>query len=255
MLELQDLRFRYSRFSPPVLKGVNLRLEDGKIGVLLGKNGAGKTTLFETLLGIRRPQSGRILFDGEDLTKLSLRERARRIAYVPQHIQFGALTVFDSVLMGRLSYFGMQAGKNDYAAVERILAEMQLEHLAARNADALSGGEKQKVAIARALSQEPRLLVFDEPTGNLDLANEQLILREAKNLSAEKGIAILSSLHDLTEAMHLGDRFYFLRDGVIAHAGGPEVFTEAIVRETFDAEVRIMNVEGNQIIIKGDHFT
>ena len=143
MLEIKDLRFRYGRRSPLVLNGTSLELKDGEIGILLGRNGSGKTTLFQTILGILKPESGQMQFDGQDLLRMTRRERARRIAYVPQNIQFGALPVFDTVLMGRVSYFGLQAGAEDAEAVERILKDMQLEDLAARNVEELSGGERQ----------------------------------------------------------------------------------------------------------------
>ena len=109
------------------------------------------------------------------------------------------------------------------AAVEAILRDMKLEDFAARNVEQLSGGERQKIAIARALAQEPRLLVFDEPTGNLDIANEQLIIDEARRVAKEKGIAILTSLHDLNQALELGERFFLMKDGKIRYTGGPEV--------------------------------
>ena len=101
MLEIRDLRFRYGKRAPLVLDGASLELKDGEIGILLGRNGSGKTTLFKTILGIEKPQSGQIRFDGKDLLRMSRRERARHIAYVPQDIQFGALSVYDTVLMGR----------------------------------------------------------------------------------------------------------------------------------------------------------
>ena len=182
---------------------------------------------------------------------MNRRERARRIAYVPQSIHFGALSVYDTVLMGRVSYFGYKAGRDDCAAVEAILRDMKLEDYAARNVEQLSGGERQKIAIARALAQEPRLLIFDEPTGNLDLANEQLIIDEARRAAGERGIAILTSLHDLNQAIDLGDRFFFMKNGQIRHAGGPEIMTESVIRETFDAEVRIVEIEGKKIVIHG----
>ena len=251
MLEIRDLRFRYGKRAPFVLDGVDLTLRDGEIGVLLGKNGSGKTTLFKNILGIQRPESGSLRFDGEDLLAMKRNERARRIAYVPQSIHFGALSVFDTVLMGRVSYFGYKAGREDEAAVEAILRDMKLEDFAARNVEQLSGGERQKIAIARALAQEPRLLVFDEPTGNLDIANEQLIIDEARRVARDKGIAILTSLHDLNQALALGERFFLMKKGKIRHTGGPEVLTEPVIREIFDAEVRIVEIEGKRIVING----
>ena len=251
MLEIEKLRFRYSRRGPLVLNGVDLTLRDGEIGILLGKNGSGKTTLFKTILGIQKPESGAIRFDGEDLLHMGRLERARRVAYVPQSIHFGALSVYDTVLMGRVSYFGFKAGREDEAVVETILRDMKLEDYADRNVEQLSGGERQKIAIARALAQEPRLLVFDEPTGNLDIANEQLILAEARRVAREKGIGILTSLHDLNQALELGDRFFFMKDGQIRHEGGAEIVTEDVIEETFDARVRIVEIQGKRIVING----
>ncbi|MBR0160308.1 MAG: ABC transporter ATP-binding protein [Oscillospiraceae bacterium] len=251
MLEIRDLRFRYGKRSPLVLSGVDLTLRDGEIGVVLGKNGSGKTTLFKNILGIQKPEGGSIFFDGEDLLKMKRQERARRVAYVPQSIHFGALSVFDTVLMGRVSYFGYKAGQEDEEVVRRILRDMRLEDFAARNVEQLSGGERQKIAIARALAQEPRLLVFDEPTGNLDISNEQLIIEEARRVAREKGIAILTSLHDFNQALELGDRFFLMRDGAIRYAGGAEILTADVIREIFDAEIRVVEIEGKKIIING----
>lgn len=251
MLKVKDLHFRYGSHGAPVLKGASLELQQGEVGILLGKNGSGKTTLFKNILGIEKPQGGEITFSGEDLLKMNRRERARRIAYVPQHIHFGDLSVFDSVLMGRVSYFGMKAGQEDYRAVETILQDMQLLEFANRSAEALSGGEKQKIAIARAMAQEPKLMIFDEPTGNLDIANEQLIIQEAKKLARQKGIAILSSLHDLNQALSFGDKFFFMIDGVVRYAGGREIFTPEILKETFDVDVHIREIDGQTVLLQG----
>ena len=254
MLELENVVFRYSRRAEPVLRGVSLTLNDGEIGILLGKNGAGKTTLFQCILGLAAPESGSIRFDGEDLLKMPRRERAKLVAYVPQHIHVGALSVFDSILLGRLSRFGMQPGREDFEATERILAEMQLEPLAGRNAEELSGGEKQKIAIARALVQEPRLLIFDEPTGNLDIANEELIIDEAKKAARQRGVAILSSLHDLNQALCLGDKFFLLRDGAVRYAGDESVLTSEVIGDIFDIQSRIITVDGKKIILGGKYY-
>ena len=251
MLKAHNLQFRYSKSGAGVLNGASLELKQGEIGILLGKNGSGKTTLIKNILGIEKPAGGSISFDGENLLKMNRRERARRIAYVPQHIHFGDLTVFDSVLMGRISYFGMKAGREDYEAVEKILEDMQLSSFASRSAEALSGGEKQKIAIARAMAQEPKLMVFDEPTGNLDIANEQLIIEEARKLAREKNISILSSLHDLNQALSFGDKFFFLKKGVIQYAGGREIITPEVVKDTFDVDVRIRQIDGQTVVLQG----
>ena len=250
MLKVDNLHFRYSS-SNPVLNGASLELGQGEIGIILGKNGSGKTTLFKNILGIEKPKSGKIIFEGENLLKMPRRERARRIAYVPQHIHFGDLTVLDSVLMGRVSYFGMKAGVEDYLAVEKILEDMQLQSFASRSAEALSGGEKQKIAIARAMAQEPKLMVFDEPTGNLDIANEHLIIEEARKLAREKNIAILSSLHDLNQALYFGDKFFLMKEGRVKYAGGKEIMTEDVIRDIFDIDVKIVTINNQKVILGG----
>ena len=253
MLKVENLHFRYSRIGAPVLHGTSLELKQGEIGILLGKNGSGKTTLFKNILGIEKPKSGALQFNGENLLKMKRRERSRRIAYVPQDIHFGALSVFDSILMGRVSYFGLKASHDDYLAVEKIIEDMGLTDFAHRNVDELSGGERQKIAIARAMAQEPKLMVFDEPTGNLDIANEHLIMVEAKKLAKEKNISILSSLHDLNQALTFGDKFFFMKDGVVKYAGGKEIVTEAVIKDIFDIDVRIVEIENHKVILGGNY--
>ena len=249
MLKVENLNFRYGRHGDPVLNSACLELKQGQVGILLGKNGAGKTTLFKNILGIHAPTGGSIRFEGENLLKMPRRERARRIAYVPQDIRFGALSVFDSILMGRVSYFGMKASHQDYEAVEKIIADMGLATFAHRNVEELSGGERQKIAIARAMAQEPKLMVFDEPTGNLDIANELLIIEEARRLAREKNISILSSLHDLNQALSFGDRFFFMKDGVIKYAGGKEIFTAEVIKDVSGTDVQVVEVDGRTVVL------
>ena len=249
MFEIRDLHFAYKK-STPVLKGINLSLEDGEIGVVLGKNGAGKSTLFKCVLGLVKP-IGEILFDGKDLTKLSRTERAKLIAYVPQEISFGELTVFDSVLTGRISHFGMIAGADDRRVVKEVLEELELEHIIDKNVNQLSGGERQKVAIARALAQEPKMLVFDEPTGNLDIQNEQLIFDIAKRIAREKHITILIAIHNLNFALEFGDKFFLMKDGVVKYEGGAETVSEETLSDIFGVKAKIIEADERKAVVYG----
>ena len=214
MLTVEHLTYRYDRRGAPVLRDVDLTLESGEIGILLGCNGSGKTTLFKNLLGICTPDSGSIRFDGQELTALSRRRRAQYIAYVPQDIRFGELTVFDSVLLGRLSRFGLQAGPTDRAAAARVLADMGLAPLAARSVAELSGGERQKVAIARALAQEPRLLVLDEPTGNLDPNRSLEIMTLLERINA-LGTTVVVVTHERDLVNHFDKRVIMIDHGQV----------------------------------------
>ena len=253
MLKICDLHFGYNKKSP-VLQGLSLELAAGEVGILLGKNGSGKTTLFKNLIGICRPKSGRAELFGKNLFELSAKERARLVAYVPQNIEFGSLSVFDSVLSGRLAYFSLAPSPHDLEVASKVLEEMELTPLAHRSVTELSGGERQKVAIARALAQEPSLLVFDEPTGNLDIANEALIIREARRLAKTKNIAVLSSVHDLNSALSFGDRFFMLKDGIIKYAGDEGFVTQEAIKEVFDAEVLVETINDRKVVLGGNFY-
>lgn len=249
MLSMENVTFRYDRRGAAVLDNASLSLDKGQVGVLLGRNGCGKTTLMKTLLGLCTPESGSIAFDGQALSAMKRRQRSQVAAYVPQSLQFGALRVYDAVLAGRVSRFGMQPGAEDRRAAEAALEDMDLTALAERNVQQLSGGERQKVAIARALAQDPKLLVFDEPTGNLDVANEQRILRQARRLARTRGITVLCTLHDLNQALTYGDRLFLMQQGRIRYTGGGDILTPETVQEVFGTRVRAAEIDGKKILI------
>lgn len=247
MLEIRNLTFAYET-DKPVLKEVDLCLEDGKVGILLGRNGAGKSTLLKIITGFLRPSAGSVMFDGQDLLAMSRRERAALVAYVPQQIDFGDLTVFQTVLTGRVSHYGIKPSRSDLDVVERVISEMDLSSVSCRNVQELSGGERQKVAIARALAQQPKVLVFDEPTGNLDIANELLIIREARKIAHTKSITVFSSIHDLNQAMVFGDEFFFMKDGAIKISGSFEVFSPEVIRDIYGVEAALVENHGERFI-------
>ena len=247
MLEIKSLTFAYET-DRPVLRGVDLELGDGQVGILLGRNGAGKSTLLKIITGVLKPSGGSVLFDGQELLSMSRRERAALVAYVPQQIDFGSLTVYQTVLTGRVSYYSIKPSKSDLDVVERVISEMDLTDVTCRNVQELSGGERQKVAIARALAQEPRVLVFDEPTGNLDIANELLIIKEAKKIAHSKNITVFSSIHDLNQAIVFGDRFFLMKDGLIRYSGDEQVFSSEVIRDVYGVEAALVGDRGDRFI-------
>lgn len=251
MLKISNLSFAYKK-NNNVLNDINLSLKNKSIGVVLGKNGSGKSTLFKNILGILKPNNGDIKLNDLDMINIKKDLRAKKISYVPQDITFGSLSVFDSVLLGRITYFNYIVKDEDIKIVNDIIHEMKLDKIALKNVNELSGGERQKVAIARALVQEPELIIFDEPTGNLDIYNEKLILDEAKKIVKNKNVSILISLHDLNLAYEFADEFYFIKEGKIIYQGDKEVFNEENIKETFDLNVKLINVENKKIVMIGD---
>ena len=251
MLKISNLSFAYKK-NNNVLNDINLSLKNKSIGVVLGKNGSGKSTLFKNILGILKPNQGDIKLNDLDMINIKKDLRAKKISYVPQDITFGSLSVFDSVLLGRITYFNYIVKDEDIKIVNDIIHEMKLDKIALKNVNELSGGERQKVAIARALVQEPELIIFDEPTGNLDIYKEKLILDEAKKIVKNKNVSILISLHDLNLAYEFADEFYFIKEGKIIYQGDKEVFNEENIKETFDLNVKLINVENKKIVMIGD---
>ena len=247
MLTVRNLTFGYDK-KRPVLQGVDLLLPDGQIGVLLGKNGAGKSTLFKCLLGLIKGQ-GQIVLDDKDLGKMRARDRATLIGYVPQDISFGDLTVSDCVMTGRLSTMHAFCSPEDRQAADEAIRQLGLEEVRDHEVSKLSGGERQKVAVARALASDPKLLVFDEPTGNLDIANERLVLSLAKNIANERGISVLIAVHNLQFAFSAGDVFYMMKDGVIAHQGGPEIVNEETILDTYGIHAQVVQINDKRSIV------
>ena len=252
MITLSHVTFSYTKNGDHVLKDLSFALQQGQIGVVVGPNGAGKSTLLKSVVGLLRPNDGEIRIEEIPLSEIKAGERAKKIAYVPQSISFAPATVYDTVMLGRLPYFGFVPSKEDAKIVDEVLEEMGLSSLKERNVLELSGGEKQKVAIARALAQQTDIIVFDEPTSNLDIANETQIVEAVSKLAKEKGKTILLSIHDLNLAYSLGDHFLFLKEGKSIAEGDATVFTEETVEQTFGIKAKkIATEEGTYIIYGG----
>ncbi|MFH1466174.1 MAG: ABC transporter ATP-binding protein [Pseudomonadota bacterium] len=244
LLEARGLVFGY-RPEAPVLRGVSLALEPGVFTCVLGPNGTGKTTLLRCLLGGLRPAAGQVLLEGRPLMEVPLRERARRVAYVPQvPTSAFAFTVRELVAMGRHAHQGALglASFADREAVERALLRTGSQALADRTLEELSGGEAQCAMIARALAQAPRVLLLDEPTSHLDLRNQLSIYGLIRDLAHEEGVAALCIGHDVNLAARHADRLVLLRDGHVLAAGPPaEVLDAGVLGECYGVEVDLVD--------------
>ncbi|WP_297521852.1 ABC transporter ATP-binding protein [Thermococcus sp.] len=243
MIETRGLRFSYN--GREVLRGIDFKAESGEFVAILGPNGAGKSTLVKCLSGILRCGGVRIL--GRPVEGYSQRELARTVAYVPQRTERSFMTVFDTVLLGRRPYMSLTPSRRDLEAVEAALKRLGIEHLALKRTNEISGGELQKVGIARALAQETEILIMDEPTNNLDLKSQLKVMRLAREFS-EKGLSVVV-MHDVNLALRFARRFVFMKNGKIVADGGREILKPSLFREVYGVDVAIEEVRGVPLVV------
>jgi iron complex transport system ATP-binding protein len=242
MLEIDTISVAYE--NSLVLKNVSLRVEAGEVVAVLGPNGAGKSTLLKAVSGVLSLRAGSVKINGREVVRLPEAERARHIAVVPQARSLpGAFTVYQTVLLGRTPYLGWlgRAGKSDLDHVHRALSQTDSQLLAERAISTLSGGEQQRVLLARALAQNTPVLLLDEPTSHLDLQYQYSFLNLVRQLVTEKGLAVLMVLHDLNLAGLYADRVVLLEGGEIRAEGIPAgVLTEENIRAVYRTPVHVM---------------
>jgi len=246
ILEVRDLRFRYD--SHPVLDAVTFRVAAGELLAILGPNGAGKTTLLKCINGIHAPSDGTVLVEGLAVPDLSPAAIARSIGYVPQRAETARLSVFDAVLLGRLPHFRWRAEKKDLCIVDAALKRLHLDGLALRDIDSLSGGELQKVCVARALVQEPKLLLLDEPTSALDLRNQMDIMRLLRRVVDEHRVAAVMTMHDLNTALRFAHKVVFLKDGRVHAAVTAAAVTAAMIEDVYGIAVAVHCLDGVPVV-------
>lgn len=248
ILSVQDVSFSYS--SKKVLDGISFSADRGSLISLLGPNGVGKSTLFQCMLGIQSRFSGKIELEGKDVCRLRARELARRIAYVPQsHYPAFNYSVMDMVLMGTTSHTGTfsSPGKEQVALAEDALLRVGLSDFAQRDYMRISGGERQLVLIARALSQQSRILILDEPTANLDYGNQLRVLTQMQAL-AKDGYTILQSTHHPEQSYLFSDRIIAMQSGRIIADGTPaDVLTPALIYDLYGIETDIQSLKEDTV--------
>jgi iron complex transport system ATP-binding protein len=247
ILCIEGVKFKYN--GNPILEDVTFAVKKGEIVAILGPNGVGKTTLLRCINGILKPSSGKVMVEDRNVLKLDAMAVARHIGYVAQHQTAGKITAFDAILMGRRPHIRFRVSEKDLKIVDGAIRSLRLEKLALRSIDRMSGGELQKVAVGRAMVQEPSLLLLDEPTSSLDLKNQVEILKLIRRIVKEHAVCAVMTLHDLTTALRYSDKCLFLKNGAIHAAVGPREVTADIIKEVYDISVEIHHYNGFPFVI------
>jgi len=221
----------------PVLRDVGFDVEPGRFFIIIGPNGSGKTTLLKLMMGLLPLKSGQINILSRNITRYSAQNLARRIAYVPQSVPVEfPFSVTDIVLMGRAPHLGLLGFESqaDLELAHNAMAITGVEHLALRRLDQLSGGEQQRVFIARAICQQPKILMLDEPTAALDLSHQVRLMDLMERLKTEQGVTVVMVSHDLNMAAMYADRLLLLSKGGVARMGTPgEVIDFDLLEEVY----------------------
>ncbi|MEA1894868.1 MAG: ABC transporter ATP-binding protein [Euryarchaeota archaeon] len=248
-LQIRDLSFSYG--STPILKGISMELGSSDVLGIVGPNGAGKSTLIRCIDRILIPQHGTVLLDGQEMKQMSSMEIAKKVGYVPQIISntFPA-TVFDTVLMGRRPHLGWRSSEEDIDVVLEVLAMLKIKYLAMRDFNEISGGQQQKVLIARALAQDAEILLLDEPTSNLDIRHQLEVMEILTKLVKKKGLSVMMAIHDLNLASRYSDRIIMLNGGGIRDVGDPvSVLTAENIQSVYGVEVIVKHEADKPYII------
>lgn len=248
-LKVRNLEFSYS--STPVLEDVTMELTQSEMIGIVGPNGTGKSTLIRCIDRILEPRRGSILLDEEDIKHMGMMEIAKKLGYVPQSISsIFPTTVFDTVLMGRRPHIGWRSSNDDREKIVDILQLMEIEDIAMKDFNELSGGQQQKVLIARALAQEADMLLLDEPTSNLDIRHQIEVMEIIKDLIAKKDISAIMAVHDLNLASRYADRVIMMKGGRIFDAGNPsDVLTPENIKSVYGVEAEVINGNGGGLYI------
>lgn len=247
ILDVQDTCFSYQ--CRAVLEQISFSVQPGELLAILGPNGVGKTTLLKCINAMHRPDDGAILVEGADVLRLSPPEIALSVGYVAQRSEAARLTVFDAVLMGRKPHIRWRVSEEDLKIVDAALKRLDLNALSLRHLDNLSGGELQKVAIARALVQEPKLLLLDEPTSALDLKNQMDILTMIRRVVDEHRIGAVMTMHDLNTALRFANAYLFLKDGRVYDVGRVEHISSEMIEAVYGLPVEIHSINGHPTVV------
>ena len=248
MMQIKNLCYRY-KGCPEVLKDVSFDMKSGRFLAILGNNGVGKSTLLKCLNHILRPDSGEVLLDGNNLLKQSGREVAKKVAFVSQSVPNTQMTVHDVVMLGRRPYMNWGFTEADHQIVHDAMHRLDVEDMRGRFLNQLSGGEKQKVMLARALAQQPKVLLLDEPTSALDVQNQYQVLKMVRNICHNDNMIAVMVIHDLNLALRFCDQFLLLKDGQIYRHGDRSILDAVALKDVYGIDAKIVEIEGRHVVL------
>lgn len=248
MLKIEGLCYHY-KSGPEVLKDIDFAVEDGQFMAILGNNGVGKSTMLKCFNKILTPDGGKVLMDGENLLKMSGREIAKRISFVAQNVPNTQMVVRDVVMLGRKPYMKWGFSSEDMQIVHEAMERLNISHLQGRFLSQLSGGERQKVMLARALAQKPKILLLDEPTSSLDIQNQYQVLQIVRDVCDSDGLTAIVVIHDLNLALRFCDRFVLLKNGQVYRSGGKDILERQSLMDVYRVDAQVMDVAGQSIVL------
>jgi iron complex transport system ATP-binding protein len=252
-LIIDNLSFAYK--SKAVLDDISFRVEKKELLSILGPNGVGKTTLLKCINRVLKAKKGTVFVGTHNLFEMSAFEIAKNVSYVPQHSNPSRLTAYDAILMGRRPYIKWHVAQRDYDMIENILRRLDMGRLALRYIDEMSGGELQKVCIARALVQDPDVILMDEPTASLDLRNQLEILSLIREFVERDDIITVMSIHDINTALRFSEKLLFVKDGRIHSAIAPSQIEEKIIEDVYGVRVKIQEIHNCPVVFPLESIT
>ncbi|TYT78823.1 ABC transporter ATP-binding protein [Treponema phagedenis] len=249
MIHVENISYHYRGY-PNVLQDICFHVNDGETLAILGNNGVGKSTLLKCSNHILRANSGTVMLDGADILSMPIREAAKQVVFVSQNVPNIEMTVYDIVMLGRKPYMRWYYTKNDHAIIHEVMERLNLTgDMQGRFLNQLSGGERQKVILARALAQRPKVLLLDEPISNLDIRNQYQVLQIIQDICYDDGISAIMVIYDLNLALRFCDRFLLMQQGQVYKYGDMSILDTIVLKEVYDVDARIVKVEGHYTVL------
>lgn len=252
IIKITNLSYSYNK-NDEVLDNINLSFIPGKFYAILGPNGSGKSTLLKCINRFLEVNDGKIVlnnqnYDEEKITNIGLNDLAKEISYIPQQLLPTSLNVFDYVMLGRRPHITFSPNLSDYQHCSNAIDMLELNNLSLKKFDELSGGEQQSASIARAFAQNTNIMLFDEPTNNLDVKKQHTIFNKIKSKMQNKNLTVICVLHDINQAITYADEVIFMKSGKVVENGSPKIITEKLIKKVYEVEAKIFNTQDKKYV-------